>query len=113
MVHQSLPTAGGDVPADTGEQFLAVLCAEEELLRAEFDAIVTAEWPAPAPPHTVVGVYAEDAGPGKRARRGARGAPPWGRPSSSGISRWARQRSPPPPPMAPKPTPTPTPNSGR
>jgi hypothetical protein len=29
------------------EQFLALMCSDEDLLRAEFDAIITAEWPSP------------------------------------------------------------------
>jgi hypothetical protein len=29
------------------EDFIALVCADEELLRAEFDAIIRAEWPAP------------------------------------------------------------------
>jgi hypothetical protein len=32
------------------EEFLALICADEELLRAEFDAIITASWGQPRPP---------------------------------------------------------------
>jgi hypothetical protein len=31
------------------EEFLALICADEELLRAEFDAIITASWGQPRP----------------------------------------------------------------
>ena len=31
------------------EQFVDLLCADDELLRAEFDAIVAAEWPGATP----------------------------------------------------------------
>jgi hypothetical protein len=33
----------------TDEQFLDLVCADDELLRAEFDAIIAAEWPTPPP----------------------------------------------------------------
>jgi hypothetical protein len=32
------------------EEFLALVCADEELLRAEFDAIIAEGWGRPAPP---------------------------------------------------------------
>jgi len=32
------------------ERFLALVCADEELLRAEFDAIIAAAWDQPTPP---------------------------------------------------------------
>jgi hypothetical protein len=32
------------------EKFLALVCADEELLRAEFDAIIAAAWDQPTPP---------------------------------------------------------------
>lgn len=32
------------------DEFLAMLCADEELLRAEFEAIIEASWDEPAPP---------------------------------------------------------------
>lgn len=35
---------------DPQEEFLALLCADEDLLRAEFDAIVAANWDRPRPP---------------------------------------------------------------
>jgi hypothetical protein len=31
------------------EQFLALMCSDADLLRAEFDAIIAAEWPSPPP----------------------------------------------------------------
>ncbi len=110
MVHQTLPTVGEDAPPDTDEQFLAVLCAEEELMRAEFDAIIAAEWPIPPPPHRVLAVRAEDDEPPSRDQRGTPDEHPWGRLNRPGIRRWARQRSPP-PPAAPNRTPTPIPTS--
>jgi hypothetical protein len=38
---------GFDDGRGTDEQFLDLLCADEDLLGAEFDAIITAEWPTP------------------------------------------------------------------
>jgi hypothetical protein len=47
-----MPTtpAIGDTAARTvDEQFLALMCSDADLLRAEFDAIIAAEWPSPPP----------------------------------------------------------------
>lgn len=33
----------------TEEEFLAIVCSDEDLMRAEFDAIIAAEWPSPPP----------------------------------------------------------------
>ncbi|HEY0805430.1 MAG TPA: hypothetical protein VGD84_10205, partial [Pseudonocardiaceae bacterium] len=32
------------------DEFLAVICADEEWVRAEFDALIAAQWPDPPPP---------------------------------------------------------------
>jgi len=74
------------------EGFVAVLCADADLLRAEFDAIVDANWDAspPVPP-------ARSGGPGRRPaparppRRSRRPAPAH-RPGARGP---VRERSPP------------------
>ncbi|MEV4620772.1 hypothetical protein AB0J74_18935 [Asanoa sp. NPDC049573] len=48
------PTSGAPAPASTIDAtFLDIVCHDEELLRAEFDALVAASWdepPAPPPP---------------------------------------------------------------
>ena len=45
---QILHTDGGlDAGQATDEQFVELLCADEDLWRAEFDAIIAAEWPGP------------------------------------------------------------------
>jgi len=43
---------GTDLAGTLEEQFIELVCSDEDLLRAEFEAIVAAEWPAPpsAPP---------------------------------------------------------------
>jgi hypothetical protein len=75
------------------EDFLAIVCADEGLLRAEFDAIIAAAWPGP--------------GAGGRRRPSARRPGPGGRPRRAtaaaeppGVRLWvpatpARERSPP------------------
>jgi hypothetical protein len=57
-------TPGGAV-ADVDEAFMALLCADEDLLCAEFEAIVGAAWP-PVP--TPRGSDGPSGDPGPRAR---------------------------------------------
>ncbi|HET8987615.1 MAG TPA: hypothetical protein VFN43_03805 [Humibacillus sp.] len=40
-----------EVEVDTDEAFLELVCADDDLLRAEFEAIINASWPA-APCHS-------------------------------------------------------------
>ena len=77
------------------EQFLELICADEELLRAEFDAVVTAAWLGP-PTVRADRRSAEQPGGGARRRRRVRVAGPPNRPRRPGIGGWARQRGPPP-----------------
>jgi hypothetical protein len=84
-------------PARTSdEEFLALIYADEQLLRAEFDAIIAAEWPTPPPnrPHdTTLGWRAPS---GRSARRS--GARPSGLPDQPGrprVEAWSQVRSPP------------------
>ena len=75
------------------EEFLELVYGDEDLLRAEFDAIIAAEWP--------------DASPPLRPRRRAQPPPVTslhsllgmrrqaGRPRHPGADGWARQRAPP------------------
>jgi hypothetical protein len=44
------PQAGGAVDQAVQDEFLALICADEDLLRAEFDAIIAAGWGQPRPP---------------------------------------------------------------
>jgi hypothetical protein len=77
------------------EEFLAIVCADEDLLRAEFDAIVAASWdgPVPTPPLRPVPP------PGRPVRSARATAYPEplmpARPQQHGPGRWVRQRSPP------------------
>jgi hypothetical protein len=79
---------------DTGE-FFALVFSDEELLRAEFDAIVAAEWPGPPPaePGTSIGV--KPPAPTAGSRPFISGARVTKQPRRPGIGGWARQRSPP------------------
>ena len=77
------------------DEFLGLLCADEELLQAEFEAIVAAAWPLPPDRRAVVGrwhvgptggpapsvVHVRDVQPAVDSR--------------PGVGEWARQRSPP------------------
>ena len=76
------------------EQFLDLLLADDELLRAEFDAIIAAEWPGSPPnlPHRRV-LGEPDPDGKRRPRATATKAPgPRRRPH---VDKSARQRSPP------------------
>ena len=44
-----VPFDGLDATRTTDEQFLQLLLADEELLRAEFDALIAAEWSGSPP----------------------------------------------------------------
>jgi hypothetical protein len=76
---------------DPQEEFLALLCADEDLLRAEFDAIVAANWDRPRPPRPTLPRRPFEAWP----RR-----PPSRATSAGSVPRrcgfvWRRGRSPP------------------
>jgi hypothetical protein len=88
-------TAARTVTRTVAEQFLALICSDEDLLRAEFDAIIAAEWPDP--PANTPGRGSADGRPARGAPRRAldRGARPVARPQHPGTGGWARQRSPP------------------
>ena len=75
-------------------QFLDLLLADDELLRAEFDAIIAAEWPGspPNPPHRRV-LGEPDPGGTRRPRVADANVPRPGR--RPHVDRSARQRSPP------------------
>lgn len=77
------------------DEFLDLLCADEELLRAEFEAIVAAGWPLPPDRRAVVGSW--HVGPTDGPARGkarVRDVEP-AVDSRPGVGGWARQRSPP------------------
>ena len=78
------------------EQFLALICSDEDLLQAEFDAIIAAEWPSP-PTTTPRRGPADRCPTGDTPGRAYAGdSGPVARPRHPGIGGWVRQRSPPP-----------------
>ena len=81
--------------AGVDEQFIEVMCADEELLRAEFDAIIAEEWPgSPPPADPAPGTPGANQGPRGSGLPGRRVATS-GRPHHPGADGWSRQRSPP------------------
>ena len=79
----------------TDEQFLDLLFAEADLLRAEFDAIIAAEWPTPpSAPGRSEGLD-QHTRPGRWPRDAAASLSLANRPHHPGIGGWGRQRSPP------------------
>ena len=87
-------TGTGLTRASEDEEFLALVCADEQLLRAEFDAIVAAEWPGPPP--DAPGGRCDRERPGRpRTGRPARVTTPPGTCGHGRIGARRRQRSPP------------------
>jgi hypothetical protein len=72
-------------------EFLAVICADPDLLRAEFEAIIDACWEQPPPPRWTRLLWKSDRSASRTDRRSA--MPPWPcHPRGTGRP---RQRSPP------------------
>jgi hypothetical protein len=81
---------------ETDEAFFEIIFGDDELVRAEFDAIIAAQWPCTPPPR--------EPDDGAVADRGRRPARPRHEPSGSvlpnrrrypGGGRWCHGRSPP------------------
>ena len=90
-----MPTtpATGDTRARTvEEQFLELICNDDDLLAAEFDAIIAAEWPEPPP----TGLQRRrQRAPRKWRGHARRPCPRYGlRRRRPGAGGWARRRSP-------------------
>ena len=84
------------------EQFIDLVCSDEALLRAEFEDIITAEWPAPPSTRPPSGRRTHRAEPPRSdAAWTESGGPRLAhRPRHPGIGGWAHQRSPPSAPTA-------------
>ena len=91
-------TGGSAATRGTDEQFLELVCADEDLLRAEFDAIIAAEWPSPPPADPDRGAGAERRPRPARLRRAASTPALPSRPRHPRVGGWTRQRAPPPAP---------------
>jgi hypothetical protein len=90
-----MPCSASSAALTADEQFLKLLDGDEELLRAEFDAIIAAEWPS-TPPESPGDEHVDEPA-GRTAQSGAHAdrAQLPNRPRHPGIGGWARQRSPP------------------
>ncbi|MGW5237755.1 hypothetical protein ACWEOW_02360 [Monashia sp. NPDC004114] len=84
--------------ATVDEQFLDLICNDPDLVAAEFEAIIAAEWPEPPTRLPGRGAAGGPSG-GGGVRRAVDTGPDhrWPAPDPQ-IRRWARQRSPPLPP---------------
>jgi hypothetical protein len=89
------PATGDTTARAVDEQFLDLICSDADLLAAEFDAIIAAEWPKP--PARRPGRDATDGhvGSGRTRRAADPGRGQVSRPRHPRIGGWARQRSPP------------------
>jgi hypothetical protein len=68
------PATGDTIARTVDEQFLDLICSDEDLLQAEFDSIIAAEWPDP--PANTPGRGAAGGHPVSRAaRQAATGSP--------------------------------------
>jgi len=98
MTTPCAPTTQAAAPSEP-DAFLDLVCGDEELLRAEFEDIVAAEWPAPPSCRAVV-----------HGQHGGNGGPAPGAPGTHAIDQptdpevtvddSCRQRSPPAHPVA-------------
>ena len=96
----TLPAAPNHAAPVLADEFIELVCADEQLLRAEFDAIIAEAWSTPPPsPRSAAGASASR--PDRRERATwAPGDRPRG-PRHPGAAEWSRQRSPPGPEPAP------------
>jgi len=79
-------------PRADREEFLALVCADEDLLRAEFEAIMEANWDRPEPPRPTWPT------PPERTSRSRPAIPPTTPAESVRVERrpaWRRERAPP------------------
>lgn len=88
-----------DAAPSLDEQFLELICGDTDLLAAEFDAIIAAEWPDPPARHTGRSAAHRRVPPAGERRARTRRADQTNRPRHPGVGGWARQRSPPPAPF--------------
>lgn len=80
----------------TEEEFLAIVCSDQDLLRAEFDAIIFAAWPSP-PLDPAAGYDALVNSPDAKPNSPGSDLPQQAGPHHPGTGGRSRQRSPPPP----------------
>jgi len=91
----TLPSPRPRAALGADEDFIELVCSDEELLRAEFEAIVSEEWSSSSPPPDPP-IASQGARPQRRESRvphAGRARPR--RPAHPGADAWGRQRSPP------------------
>jgi hypothetical protein len=76
------------------EEFLAIVCSDEDFLRAEFEAIIAAEWSPMSPTPKLTGTAGLPPLPNRRRWRVGQ-APPPTQPPCPSVGERSRQRSPP------------------
>jgi hypothetical protein len=89
------PGTGDRIGRGADEQFLDLVCSDMDFLRAEFNAIIAANWPGPAARSPSRGGGAGRPNTGPRREPVARIAAPMARPRHRAAGGWTRQRSPP------------------
>jgi len=88
------PAARVATPPVTDEAFVDLVCSDDGLVRAAFEAIVAEEWPmAPSPPRPARAAGSAEPGRSRRSRPEPDGPGPVG--SHRPIRPVGRQRSPP------------------
>jgi hypothetical protein len=85
------PATGEATARTVDEQFVDLICSDQDLLAAEFEAITAAQWPD----RPARGAAGGQPGRGAARRAAGRVRDPLCRPRHLGIGGWARQRSPP------------------
>jgi len=92
---RTTPETGRSGSRTVDEQFLDLICSDQDLLAAEFDAIIAAEWPVPpvSLPRREAAGRKPERGRSGRWRSAARAHPEQKDPL--GGEAWRRQRSPP------------------
>ena len=91
---QIRPPDSADDTRSAEEQFLDLVLADDDLLQAEFDAIIAAEWPGP-PPDLPVRRVRGGQDPDRRRRHRATATKRPGAGQRPTVDGSARQRSPP------------------
>jgi len=83
------------VERNVDEQFFDLICADQELLTAEFDAIIAAAWPTPPVSLPRRGAAGRKPERGRSGRWRSRARPHRQQTHPLGGEAWRRQRSPP------------------
>jgi len=89
------PATGDTTTRTVKDQFLDLICGDADLLAAEFDAIIAAQWPEPPGHSPGRGAAGRHPGSSRARRAGDRVPGAVLQPRHPGVGGCARQRSPP------------------